>query len=118
MEAFWAFDKAVFNPGAISVLQKQLIAVAVALTTQCPYCIDLHLKAARHGGATDQMLAKTATVAAAMRAGAAITRATRSCSPSEECMGHILRSLLRKRAETGLDLAKPTASQWHVGRSD
>jgi AhpD family alkylhydroperoxidase len=76
MEAFWAFDKAVFNPGAINVLQKQLIAVAVALTTQCPYCIDLHLKAARHAGATDQMLAETATVAAAMRAGAAVTHAT------------------------------------------
>ena len=76
MDAFWAFDKAVFNPGAIDVLQKQLIAVAVALTTQCPYCIDLHLKAARHAGATDQMLAETATVAAAMRAGAAVTHAT------------------------------------------
>ena len=57
-------------------LQKQLMAVAVALTTQCPYCIDIHLKAAREAGATDQMLGETATVAAAMRAGAAITHAT------------------------------------------
>jgi AhpD family alkylhydroperoxidase len=76
MKAFWEFDKAAFKPGAIDVLHKQLMAVAVALTTQCPYCIELHLKAARNSGATDQMLAEAATVAAAMRAGAAITHAT------------------------------------------
>jgi AhpD family alkylhydroperoxidase len=76
MKAFWSFDKAVFAPGAIDGLHKQLMAVAVALTTQCPYCIELHLKAAREAGATDQMLAETATVTAAMRAGAAITHAS------------------------------------------
>lgn len=76
MKAFWEFDKAAFKAGAIDVLQKQLMAVAVALTTQCPYCIELHVKAARDAGATDQMLAEVATVAAAMRAGAAITHAT------------------------------------------
>jgi AhpD family alkylhydroperoxidase len=57
-------------------LHKQLLAVAVALTTQCAYCIELHVKQAREAGATDQMLAEVATVAAAMRAGAAITHAT------------------------------------------
>jgi hypothetical protein len=41
-------DKAVFNPAAIDVPQKR--STAVALTTQCPYCIDLHLKAARTQG--------------------------------------------------------------------
>lgn len=76
MKAFWAFDKAAFKAGAIDGLQKQLMAVAVALTTQCPYCIELHRKAARDAGATDQMLAETAAVAAAMRAGAAVTHAT------------------------------------------
>jgi AhpD family alkylhydroperoxidase len=76
MKAFWAFDKAVFQPGTIDSLHKQLMAVAVALTTQCPYCIELHVKAAREAGATDEMLAETATVAAAMRAGAAITHAS------------------------------------------
>jgi AhpD family alkylhydroperoxidase len=75
MKAFWNFDKAAFQPGAIDVLHKQLMAVAVALTTQCPYCIELHAKSARDAGATDAMLAETAAVAAAMRAGAAITHA-------------------------------------------
>jgi AhpD family alkylhydroperoxidase len=76
MQAFWAFDKATFKAGAIDELHKQLMAVAVALTTQCPYCIELHLRAARKAGATDAMLAETATVAAAMRAGAAVTHAS------------------------------------------
>jgi AhpD family alkylhydroperoxidase len=44
------------------------MAVALTLTTQCPYCIELHVKAARAAGATDQMLAETATVAAAIYA--------------------------------------------------
>jgi AhpD family alkylhydroperoxidase len=58
-------------------LHKQLMAMAVTLTTQCPYCIAWHVKAACAAGATtDQMPAETATVAAAMRAGAAITHAT------------------------------------------
>lgn len=76
MKAFWSFDKAAFAPGAVDALHKQLTAVAVALTTQCPYCIELHVKAARQAGATDAMLAEIAAVAAAMRAGAAITHAS------------------------------------------
>lgn len=75
-KAFWAFDKAAFAAGAISAQTKQLLAIAVALTTQCPYCIEIHLKAAREAGVTDAQLAETAMVAAAMRAGAAVTHAT------------------------------------------
>ena len=76
MKAFWAFDKAAFADGAISAQYKQLIAVAVALTTQCPYCIEIHTKAARDAGATDAQLSEAAVVAAAIRAGGAITHAT------------------------------------------
>ena len=50
MKAFWEFDKAVFKEGEISALNKQLIAVAVALTTQCAYCIEIHTKQAREAG--------------------------------------------------------------------
>ena len=76
MRAFWAFDKEAFKDGAIDVLHKQLMAVAVALTTQCPYCIELHVRAARQAGASDAMLAEASIVAAAMRAGGSITHAT------------------------------------------
>lgn len=76
MEAFWAFDKAAFAEGALSVQHKQLIAVAVALTTQCPYCIGLHTQAARDAGASGAQLAEAGVVAAAIRAGGAITHST------------------------------------------
>lgn len=76
MKAFWAFDKAAFADGALSVREKQLIAVAVALTTQCPYCIEVHNKAAREAGASDAQLTEAAVVAAAIRAGGAVTHAT------------------------------------------
>ncbi len=73
MKAFWAFDKAAMTAGAISVKNKELMAVAVALTTQCPYCVELHAKRAREAGATDQEMAEVVAVAAALRAGAAVT---------------------------------------------
>lgn len=76
MAAFWAFDKAAFAPGALSGREKQLIAIAVAMTTQCPYCIKLHVDAARKEGATEEQLAEAALVAAAIRAGGALTHAT------------------------------------------
>ena len=81
-KAFWAFDKAAFAEGALTVLEKQLIAVAVALTTQCPYCIEVHKKAARQAGASDAQLAEASLVAAAMRAGAAITHSTHLFGPT------------------------------------
>ena len=76
MKAFWAFDKAAVAAGAIPVKYKELIAVAVALTTQCPYCIDIHAGNARQAGATEAELVEAAMVAASLRAGAAVTHAT------------------------------------------
>lgn len=75
VNAFWAFDKAAVADGAIPVKYKELIAIGVALTTQCPYCIDIHTGNARRAGATDAEIAETAMVAAALRAGAAVTHA-------------------------------------------
>jgi AhpD family alkylhydroperoxidase len=75
MKAFWAFDKAAVADGAIPVKYKELIAVAVALTTQCPYCIEIHGGNARKAGATDAEITEAAMVAASLRAGAAVTPA-------------------------------------------
>jgi AhpD family alkylhydroperoxidase len=76
MKTFWAFDKAAVAEGAIPVKYKELIAVAVALTTQCPYCIDIHSNNARKAGATETELTEAAMVAAALRAGGAVTHVT------------------------------------------
>ena len=67
--AFDAFGKAVFADGALSAKTKQIIAIAVAHVTQCPYCIKGHTKAARRAGATPQELMEAIWVAAEMRAG-------------------------------------------------
>src|ERR1700740_2584108 len=76
IKAFWAFDKAAMAAGAIPVKYKELMALAVAFTTQCPYCIEIHAKKAREAGGSDQEIAEVVGVAAALRAGAAITHGT------------------------------------------
>jgi AhpD family alkylhydroperoxidase len=67
--AFRAFSQQVFADGALPAKTKQLIAVAVAHVTQCPYCIRGHTKAALRAGATEQELMEAIWVAAEMRAG-------------------------------------------------
>jgi AhpD family alkylhydroperoxidase len=76
MKAFVAFDKAALAEGAIPQKYKELMALAVAFTTQCPYCIDLHSNKAREKGASDSEIAEAVLIAAALRAGAAITHGT------------------------------------------
>ena len=76
MKAFWAFDAAAMADGAIPVKFKELMACAVAFTTQCPYCIEIHSKKAREAGASDPELAEVVAIAAALRAGAAVTHGT------------------------------------------
>ena len=70
-DAFQAFSKQVFADGALDEKTKQLIAVAVAHVTQCPYCIRGHTKAALRKGATEPELMEAIWVAAEMRAGGA-----------------------------------------------
>ena len=78
MNALWMFDRAAVANGAIPVKYKELVAVAVGLTTQRPYCIDIHSGNARQAGATDAEIVESATVAVSLRAGAAVTDATRA----------------------------------------
>ncbi len=76
MNAFRAWDKIALSDGAIPKKYKELMAIAVALTTQCPYCIEVHRREAVKAGATEKELAETVHVAAALRAGGAITHGT------------------------------------------
>ena len=69
--AFQQFSQKVFADGALPVKLKQIIAVAVAHVTQCPYCIKGHTKAALRHGASQEELMEAIWVAAEMRAGAA-----------------------------------------------
>lgn len=69
--AFKAFSQAVFADGALDAKTKQLIAVAVAHVTQCPYCIKGHTRSALRHNASEAELMEAIWVAAEMRAGAA-----------------------------------------------
>ena len=71
VKSFLAFDQEVLN-GANKVISRkntELMAVAVALTTQCAYCIEAHVKAAKAEGASAEELAETVMIASALRAG-------------------------------------------------
>lgn len=69
-------EEATFSEGALTAKTKELMAVAVALTTQCSYCIEYHRRAAIKAGATEEELAETVMVAVAMKAGSAATHGT------------------------------------------
>ena len=75
-QKFQEFNNAVMADGAIPTKYKELIALGVALTTQCSYCLELHRQAAVKAGATQEELTETTMIAGALRAGAALTHGT------------------------------------------
>ena len=85
--AFKAFGQKVFAEGALPAKTKQIIAVAVAHVTQCPYCIKGHTKAALQHGATEQELMEAVWVAAEMRAGGAFAHAALAITEMEKAVG-------------------------------
>lgn len=83
-KAFEAFSRQVFADGALPAKTKQLIAIAVAHVTQCPYCIRGHTKAALRHGATRQEIMEAIWVAAEMRAGGAYAHTAVSLTAMDE----------------------------------
>ncbi len=70
-QAFLAFDHITKRKdGTIPLKTREFIALAVALTTQCAYCLDVHTRGAKLAGATEEELAELISIAAAVRAGA------------------------------------------------
>ena len=82
--AFEAFSRKVFAEGALSAKMKQIVAVAVADVTQCPYCIKGHTKTALRSGATREELMEAIWVAAEMRAGGAYAYSAPAIATFEE----------------------------------
>jgi AhpD family alkylhydroperoxidase len=76
-KTFVEFDSIVSKEdGAIPRKYRELMAIAVACTTQCPYCLDFHTRNAKKAGATREEVAESVFIAAALRAGAAATHGT------------------------------------------
>jgi AhpD family alkylhydroperoxidase len=86
--AFEEFSRAVFADGALDRKTKQLIAVAVAHVTQCPYCIDGHTRLADRHGAEPQEIMESIWVAAEMRAGGAYAHSTLSLQALDAVGAH------------------------------
>lgn len=86
-EAFEQFSRQVFADGALPEATKQLIAVAVAHVTQCPYCIRGHSRLARRSGASDEQIMEAVWVASEMRAGAAYAHAALALDALPEPVG-------------------------------
>lgn len=88
LEAFQNFSRTVFADGALPAVTKQLIAVAVAHTTQCPYCIKGHTEGALKAGATEQQIMEAIWVAAEMRAGGAYAHSTLAIDVMQHAAPH------------------------------
>ena len=87
-QAFRNFNNEIFEKeSALSRKMKELIAIGVAHTTQCPYCIDGHVRAAKKAGASDQEIAEAIFVAAALRAGGAFAHSTIAMRTLDETKG-------------------------------
>ena len=88
IHAAWdAFSQRVFAEGALPAKTKQLIAVAVAHVTQCPYCIKGHTRGALRHGATQNEIMEAIWVAAEMRAGGAFALSTVALTEMNEVEG-------------------------------
>ena len=84
-QAFRNFNNEIFEKeSALPRKVKELVAIGVAHTTQCPYCIEGHVRAAKKAGATDQEIAEAIFVAAALRAGGAFAHSTISMAVLKE----------------------------------
>lgn len=71
-EKFFAYYGAVFAEGALSVREKALIALAVAHTVQCPYCIEAYSKECLQQGADLEQMTEAVHVATAIRGGSSL----------------------------------------------
>ena len=84
LDSFFAFNSRVFEEGALPVKTKELIAVAAAHITRCPYCIAGHTRGAKKVGATDEEIAEAIFVAIALNAGAPLAHSNIAMMALEE----------------------------------
>ncbi len=73
MKAFHELLESVMKDGALTTKTKELIALAIAISTQCQYCIAFHLKKALEAGASKEEILEAVWVAVLMHGGPACT---------------------------------------------
>lgn len=115
IEAWRTFSKTVFQEGALDEKTKQLIAVAVAHVTQCPYCIRAHTPQAMRKGASKEEIMEAIWVAAAGRASGAYTHAAIAVEAMEGTMAESLYpTATPEMAKKKADLAPHIVETWRT----
>jgi AhpD family alkylhydroperoxidase len=103
LQAFSEFNKAVLKEGALTKKEKEIIAVAIAHVTECPYCIDSHTRSAKAEGASLAELVEAVFVVAGVEAGGAVTHSTHMQNAVDAEASDVLygRSNLKKLGKLG-----------------
>ncbi len=70
---FGGLFQATMKEGALSVREKELIALAIGLAMRCVPCINLHVEKCLHAGATREQILEAAGVAVMMQGGPSFT---------------------------------------------
>lgn len=83
LKGYQTLSKANAETGALDTKTRELISMAVAVTTRCDGCIGVHAAMAKKAGATEQELAEALSVAVAMNAGAAMVYSARALDAFE-----------------------------------
>ncbi len=73
LKGFGALHQAAMKPGTLTVLEKELMAMAIGLSVRCENCIYAHVQAAVHAGATREQVLEAAGVAVLMAGGPTYT---------------------------------------------
>ena len=81
---FFDYYGAVFEEGALTAREKSLIALAVAHTVQCPYCIDAYTVDALEKGCDEAQMMEAVHVTAAIRGGASLVHSVQMMNKVKE----------------------------------
>ena len=85
-DAFFAYYGKVFEDGALTAREKALIALAVAHTVQCPYCIDAYTSESLEKGADLEQMTEAVHVATAIRGGASLVHGIQMLEHTKKVM--------------------------------
>ncbi len=85
-EKFFDYYGSVFQEGALTAREKALIALAVAHTVQCPYCIDAYTNGCLSKGADEEQMMEAVHVAAAIKSGATLVNSVQMMNQVKQKM--------------------------------
>ncbi|WP_258103799.1 arsenosugar biosynthesis-associated peroxidase-like protein [Marinoscillum sp. MHG1-6] len=83
-DKFFDYYTSVFKEGALSAREKSLIALAVAHTIQCPYCIDAYTSDGLKRGIDEEEMMEALHVAGAIRGGASLVHGVQMMNQVKE----------------------------------